>query len=430
MGEGIPSPDPSIPVRPERSEAKSKDGASLPGSFRVYTTTMEGRNIRHRRTGKRASSGRAAFAGTAAALACLLLAALTHAASLDDDFVASERHWAVTAAKFEISLKRFRLRKTTPRPRPVILMHGLLVNSRFLDFGADASLAEYLAEAGFDVWNLSLRGTGRSLNPLGWGHKPWTLDHMVSEDLPAAVAYVREETGSTEVLAVGYELGALLALAHVGTASRAASTVTPQALARVGKAPEHAVAGIVSIAAPMSFDASAQEWLDVLLTLERHPTLRDALFNWSGPGIHKLLLLMPGFEDIFYNPRNMAPEVKEELLNSVLTPVNRGVLDHLAVMVENGEFVSADAATSYRAALSDVRIPVLVMGGAADPIAPPEALRTLHSELASEDRELTIAEPDSDEDGSYGHFDLILGRNAKAEVFPVIRTWLEAHDGK
>lgn len=373
---------------------------------------MEGRNIRHPRTGERILSGRAAFAGMAAALACLLLAALAHAASLDDDFVASERHWAVTETKFEISFKRFRFRKATPRPRPVILMHGLLVNSRFLDFSADASLAEYLAEAGFDVWNLSLRGTGRSLNPLGWGHKPWTLDHMVSEDLPAAVAYVRKETGSTEVLAVGYELGALLALAHVG------------------KAPEHAVAGIVSIAAPMSFDASAQEWLDVLLTLDRHPTLRDALFNWSGPGIHKLLLLVPGFEDIFYNPGNMSLEVKEELLNNVLTPVNRGVLDHLAVMVENREFVSADAATSYRAALSDIRIPVLVMGGAADPIAPPEALRTLHSELASKDRKLTIVEPDSDENGSYGHFDLILGRNARAEVFPVIRMWLEAHDGK
>lgn len=377
---------------------------------------MEGRNIRHRRTGGRASSGRGALAGRAAAFGCLfacLLAVLAHAASLDDDFVASERHWAVTASKFEISLKRFRLKKTPPRPRPVLLLHGLLVNSRFLDFSADASLAEYLAEAGFDVWNLSLRGTGRSLNPRGWGDRPWTLDHMASEDLPAAVAYVRKQTGSTEVLAVGYELGALLAFAHVG------------------KAPEHSVAGIVSIAAPMSFDASAQEWLDVLLTLDRHPTLRNALFNWSGIGLNKLLFLVPGFEDIFYNPKNMAPEVKEELLNSVLTPVNRGVLDQLATMVEKEEFVSADGATSYRAALSGIRIPVLVMGGAADPIAPPEALRTLHSDLAaSEDRKLTIVEPDSDEDGSYGHFDLILGRNAKAEVFPIIRNWLEAHDGK
>ena len=373
---------------------------------------MEGRNIRHRRTSGRALFGRGAIAGMAAALACLL-AVLAHAASLDDDFVASERHWAVTAAKFEISLKRFRLKKTPPRPRPVLLMHGLLVNSRFLDFSADASLAEYLAEAGFDVWNLSLRGTGRSLNPRGWGDRPWTLDHMASEDLPAAVAYVREQTGSTEVLAVGYELGALLAFAHVG------------------KAPEHSVAGIVSIAAPMSFDASAQEWLDVLLTLDRHPTLRNALFNWSGIGLNKLLFLVPGFEDIFYNPGNMAPEVKEELLNSVLTPVNRGVLDQLATMVEKEEFVSADGATSYRAALSGIHIPVLVMGGAADPIAPPEALQKLHSDLAaSEDRKLTIVEPDSNEAGSYGHFDLILGRNAKAEVFPIIRTWLEAHDGK
>ena len=85
--------------------------------------------------------------------------------------------------------------------------------------------------------------------------------------------------------------------------------------------------------------------------------------------------------------------------------------------VERDEFVSADGSVSYREALSDIRVPVLLIGGAADPIAPPEALKTVYSELASEDRDLMLFWSDPEEDTRYGHFDLILGRKARKEVF-------------
>lgn len=335
---------------------------------------------------------------------------LLAAASLDDPFVSTERQWVVTDEKFELSLKRFRLYKREPRPLPVILIHGLLVNSTFLDFGR-ASLAEYLAEAGFDVWNLSLRGTGRSLNPLGWGKKPWNLDDVLKSDLPVVIEYVRKQTGSEEVLLVGYELGGALALAHVGRAS------------------EHGVAGVVSIAAPMSFDDPDQDWLDTLLKLDRVPLLRTTLLHMNSSGLNRMLFFMPWFEDAFYNRKNMAQSVRQELLDTALTPVNRGVLNHIVTAVEQDEFVSADGKTSYREALARISIPVLLVGGASDSIAPPGALERVYRELGSEDRELMIFWPDPGEDVSYGHFDLILGRKAKHEVFPLIRRWLEAKTG-
>ena len=300
-----------------------------------------------------------------------LLAGTAPGASLDDEYVTWKRHWAVTGTKFEISAKRFRLNKNLRHPRPVILIHGLLVDSRFLDFGG-ASLAGYLAEAGFDVWNLSLRGTGRSLNPLGWGNKPWTLDDILKDDLPAVIEYVGKVTGTAEVFVVGYELGGVLAFAHVGTAE------------------EHKVAGIVSIAAPMSFDSREQDRLDVLLRLDRQPTLRKALLYWNSSGVNRLLFMVPGFREVFYNPRNMDPQVAQQLLETLLIPVNPGVLEQVITVVDKDEFVSADGATSYRDALSNVRIPVLLVGGAADLIAPPEALKKVYSELASEDRDLMI----------------------------------------
>ena len=342
----------------------------------------------------------------ALALSCFSAGSM-EAASLDDEFVTSKRHWAVTDTKFELSFKRYRLNKNVRHPQPVILIHGLLVNSGFLDFGG-ASLAEYLAEAGFDVWNLSLRGTGRSLSPLGWGQKPWTLDEILKDDLPTVIGYVKKTTGSANVFLVGYELGGALAFAHVG------------------KNREHGVAGIVGIASPMSFDSPEQDRLDVLVKLDRQPVLRNTLLYANSSGLNRLLFMVPGFEDTFYNPGNMTERVKKELLESLLVSVNPGVLDQLITTVEKDEFVSADGASSYRDTLSEIRIPVLLIGGASDPIAPPEALKKVYSELGSEDRDLMIFWSDPDEDISYGHFDLILGKNAEADVFPLVRRWLES----
>ena len=344
----------------------------------------------------------------ATALLCLLPGPVG-AASLDDEYVKSKRHWAVTETKFELTAKRFHLSKNVRHPRPVILIHGLLVDSRFLDFGR-ASLAEYLAEAGFDVWNLSLRGTGRSLNPLGWGKKPWTLDDILRDDLPAVIEYVKKTSGSSEVFVVGYELGGALALAHAG---------------KVG---DHGVAGIVSVAAPMSFDSREQDGLDILLRLDRQPALRNALLYWSSSGLNRFLFMVPGFKEVFYNPRNMEPRVAQQLQETLLIPVNPGVLEQLVTTVDKDEFVSADGASSYRDGLPKIHVPVLLIGGAADPIAPPAALRKVYEELASEDRDLMIFWSDPDEDVSYGHFDLILGKKAKTEVFPLIRGWLASRN--
>ena len=252
----------------------------------------------------------------ALALSCFSAGSM-EAASLDDEFVTSKRHWAVTDTKFELSFKRYRLNKNVRHPQPVILIHGLLVNSGFLDFGG-ASLAEYLAEAGFDVWNLSLRGTGRSLSPLGWGQKPWTLDEILKDDLPTVIGYVKKTTGSANVFLVGYELGGALAFAHVG------------------KNREHGVAGIVGIASPMSFDSPEQDRLDVLVKLDRQPVLRNTLLYANSSGLNRFLFMVPGFEDTFYNPGNMTERVKKELLESLLVSVNPGVLDQLITTVREG----------------------------------------------------------------------------------------------
>lgn len=338
-----------------------------------------------------------------------ILGSLTSAASAatwSQEFLSRDRHWAVTDEKFEIAMQR--VRRGTPRIRiPVLLIHGMIVNGRFLDLGQGASLAEYLAEAGFDVWNVSLRGTGRSLNPLGWGDKPWTLDAIVKQDLPAVIDYVKRETKSDAVFLLGYELGGILAYAYLGTNAA------------------HSAAALVSIGAPMTFDAPEQEPLKLLLKLDAYPALKNFLLYVSVPMLGQLALpLFKNVEEVFYNPDNLDQALKQELLAHALAPVNRGVLDHVITMIDKGEAVSADGKVSYREALANVGVPLLIIGGGEDPIAPAPALEKIYREVGSTDRELMIFWSDPEEDVSYGHFDLILGRNAAEEVFPLIRDWL------
>lgn len=333
------------------------------------------------------------------------------ALSREAPFVSRKLHWAVTEKKFELALERLRVGKKVRRRIPVILSHGFLVNSRFLNFDSDHSLAEYLAQEGFDVWNLSLRGTGRSLNPLSGGPKSWTLDDMIGEDLSTVIRYVRKESGSSKVSWVGYEMGGLLMYGYLEKKGRSG------------------LASFVTIGAPAIFNRPEQEPMKMLLKLEEYPTLKKVFLYLDGPFLGRLLLpLLPELEKLFYNPENIDPKIKEKLLETALSPINPGVLDHLLQMIRVGEFVSAKGDFNYRKKLAKVRIPVLLIGGEKDYLAPPKALRTTHRGLGSKDRTLRIFGSRSKDPIKYGHFDLILGKKAREEVFPVIGKWLKRRD--
>jgi len=328
-------------------------------------------------------------------------------------WISRELHWAVTREKFELALERLRLGKKARRQSPVVLSHGFFVNSLFLNLDEDHSLARYLAQEGFDVWNLSLRGTGRSLPPLKGAPKSWTLDDMIDRDLSPVIRYVQRESGGSKVFWVGYELGGLLLYGYL--AKRGAPGV---------------LAG-VTIGAPVTFNHPQQEPMKNLLKLEEQPTLKKIFLSLNGPFLGRLLIpLVPKIEGLFYNRENLEDEVKEKLLEDALAEINPGVLEHLLLAIRRGEFVSAKGDFSYRKNLARIQIPLLLLGGEKDALAPPEAIRTVHRGAGSTNRTVRIFGPRSRDSVAYGHFDLILGKKARAEVFPVIGRWLKQRDGE
>ena len=93
---------------------------------------------------------------------------------------------------------------------PVLLVHGFGQN-RYAWHLPSRSPVNHLAQAGFDVWNLDLRGHGRSRH-LGAGMARGVADY-IREDIPIAIEEIQRHAGKKPVFLVGHSLGGLVCYA-------------------------------------------------------------------------------------------------------------------------------------------------------------------------------------------------------------------------
>ena len=96
---------------------------------------------------------------------------------------------------------------------PVLLIHGFGQN-RYAWHLPSRSLANHLAVQGYDVFNLDLRGHGRSRHLSTTRSRG--VECYVTEDLPSAVAEVTALSGGRAPYLVGHSLGGLVSYAAAG----------------------------------------------------------------------------------------------------------------------------------------------------------------------------------------------------------------------
>ena len=103
-------------------------------------------------------------------------------------------------------------RYARPDARPLVLCHGISSNHHFWDLMPGRSLALTLYDAGYDVWNIDLRGHGDAIyDPSGRRQRPgWTIDTYGTVDLPAVLNFIREETGQDSLGYVGHSMGGIV----------------------------------------------------------------------------------------------------------------------------------------------------------------------------------------------------------------------------
>jgi pimeloyl-ACP methyl ester carboxylesterase len=315
---------------------------------------------------------------------------------IDDDAVVT----AITRDGWRLAIGTRRPRPPARRP-PVLLVHGLSANRWTLDSGVkEVSLAAHLAREGFRTFSLDLRGHGDSRRgPPGAG--TWTFDDYVESDVPAALDAIRRETGEDRVLWVGHSLGAV--------AGMVSCQLHPER-----------IAAIVAIAGPMSFEVDG-----VVARHVRQGTLVDGRYNrtvarmlapWAG-------LVHPAAGEIAINGRNVDRPVLRRLLANAIEDIPPGVYRQLAGWVTRDVCRSADDVRDYRAGLASCRQPALCLAAPRDALAPPAVV---HKSFEAWGGPRTYVEfrEDLGHAADYGHTDLIVGREAPAEIFPVVSAWL------
>jgi polyhydroxyalkanoate synthase subunit PhaC len=287
---------------------------------------------------------------------------------------------------------------------PVLLIHGYGQN-RYVWHLPARSFSNYLARAGFDVFNLDLRGHGRSRH-LG-ARLPAHVTEFVREDVPAAVEEIQKLSGNRPIYIIGHSLGGLIAYA-----------ASPRL--------NGALAGVTTLGSPYQFTRGSPTlmilgWL--MLHLDRRMPLGHGALELKALGEAMRSLRMFIESPIFplpirgFAPRSMEPAVLAQHMSLAMDrgsiTVLRNMFLRAAEWRNSGERLGGLADAEAFEALD---IPMLVIAGTKDDLAPPGSVEPAFQRSRSSDKTYRSF--------PRGHIDLIMGMDAPQTVWPLIESWI------
>jgi pimeloyl-ACP methyl ester carboxylesterase len=112
---------------------------------------------------------------------------------------------------------------------------------------------------------------------------------------------------------------------------------------------------------------------------------------------------------------------------NMLANFSRNELLQYSDWILNDVFRSIDHRRDYRAELGRIQAPALLLAGPRDVLAPPDAVKFTYESLGSPDKQFVICSRAQGLRVNYGHFDMVFGREAPSEIFPIVARWLDAH---
>jgi pimeloyl-ACP methyl ester carboxylesterase len=299
---------------------------------------------------------------------------------------------------------------------PVVLVHGISSNHHFWDLAPGRSLALHLAERGFDVYNVDLRGHGFARRgPQGKVQKPgWSVDDYGAFDVAAVIEHIRRTRGLDRVHYVGHSMGGMVLAVYLALN------------------PRPHLASAVVVASPLDFrdpDPAMRRMLKNAWIAK--------LFGYTPTPMGARVLASFGEKAPFHgdewvlNPENYDPDAYRQTMRRVVSPLSRGEVDQFALIARSDqEFVSENGRVRYRESLGNVRVPMLFFAGRADHIVSADRVRGFYEAVGSPRKKLVVAGRENGFAGDYGHLDFGTSDLAEAEIFPRIASWLSTHPGQ
>jgi len=123
---------------------------------------------------------------------------------------------------------------------------------------------------------------------------------------------------------------------------------------------------------------------------------------------------------------NTTPETWRRFLAVGVDDVPAGLARQFAGWVERDRFESRDGKIDYLSGLSQVQVPVFVVAGKVDGIAPPWAVRPAYERLGSPGKRWLLLSEANGAVADYNHMDMLLGERAAVELWGRIADFLRA----
>jgi pimeloyl-ACP methyl ester carboxylesterase len=285
---------------------------------------------------------------------------------------------------------------------PLLLVHGFGQN-RYAWHLPSRSLANHLASLGYDVFNLDLRGHGRSRHLSRVRAR--SLDDYIDEDLPRALDEVFHLSGRRPAFFLGHSLGGLVSYA-----------AAPQL--------NQGVAGILTLGSPYHFTRGSRSLQALALVARGLSAVKVRPHNLplAVSSIGSMLRTLGPVTDTPLYPipvrgwrkGALEPAVLEEHLRLAF---DRAMIGELVEMLEwANERQFGGRATDRAERFEALDKPLLVISGKHDDLAPPESVRPAFDRSRSSDK--TYRSIDA------GHIDLLVGRDAPRGVWNTVGSWI------
>jgi pimeloyl-ACP methyl ester carboxylesterase len=287
----------------------------------------------------------------------------------------------------------------------VLLCHGLASNRFQVDLEGK-SLARFLSAQGFDVWVIEFRGAGFSSDHIK--NTLVTFDEYVSQDLPAAIAKIQQETGRQKIHLVGYSTGGLASMAYAA------------------KHPEHA-ASLVSLGSPVQF--IDQGYLHRFVVMGSFLSTFGEVKLSTLPTLYSSIgsRIRPRFLRALMNSDNILTEDLRAGLAGAVEDFSRDSLRQYEDWVLENQLRSLDHSIDYRKEFASIKAPLFLIAGSQDILAPVSSMEPLLDMVASTTKQLKVAGKKEGFTREYGHIDLAYGEHIQQEVFVWINDWLLHH---
>jgi len=306
----------------------------------------------------------------------------------------------------------------TPKGKAVVKVHlsqrigpGLIAMAKGLGHWAGGP---YLAEKGYDVWLANLRGRSPGSHPGdGSGRQfDWNVDTYIRHDVPAIIEHVCKRTGSEKVTWIGHSMGGIVIFSHTGAAQ------------------DRRIANIVAVASPLRFIDMDRRIYRLVKLLGRYYQKRKAILlgtlaRWGSPSRPGVWLKK--YMDIVVNLDNVSDNQWNRYLFNSVIDIPSQVAFQIGGWSRDDVLQSYDGKFDYRPGMKNIQVPVLVLTGNMDLLAPPRTVEPTMDMISSKDKTCMILSRQNGAKADYGHLDILIGPHAKSDAFEHIESWLAKH---